>query len=217
MEKVVLPIFLFVSIGVVAQNDSISNDILTTKKFRAGIFVKYAEFKTNSPSIEKGFTITADTGKYDRYVLHFDNHKKIRNVYAFSDGKDLFINAKVYDQTNYFVKILVLGPITYFEDMRAKKNIRSSAAIMGGIMGGIVGAVAVTGAASIDPNNPGFIIYLPDEDGEAYALDKSNLMSIFKETNLELLKKFKAEKENSKPEVLLQYLIEFNEHAANKR
>jgi len=218
MKKVVLPVLFFAGVGAMAQNDSISNDILTTKKFRAGIFVTYAEFKANLPSIEKGFSIMADTGKYDRYILHFDKGKKVRNAYAFSDGKDLFINAKVYDQSNYFVKILFLGPITYFEDKRAKKKTPASALVIGGVLGGAIGgalANAVVGVA--DPLNPGWIIYLPDEDGEAYVLDKTNLMSIFKEANLDLLKKFKGEKGNNQLEVLLYYVMEFNEQAVNKR
>ena len=216
MKKVVLSILLFGSMGAFAQNDSISNDILTTKKYRAGIFVKYAEFKTNSPSIEKGFKITADTGKYDRYILHFNKGAKIRNAYAFSDGKDLFINAKVYDQSNYFVKILLLGPITYFEDKRAAKNL--NAAFFGASVVGALASVAATELLSTaDPLNPGWILYLPDDDGEAYVLDKTNLQSIFKEANFDLLKRFKAEKENTKLEVLLRYVKEFNELSLNKK
>ncbi len=94
-------------------------------------------------------------------------------MYGFSDGLNIFLNAKVYDQTNYFVPILALGKITYFEDFHGKANaiayhsgIGTAGAFAGDIIGGTVGGVlAYQHRVDAAHRNPGWIFYMTDDDG----------------------------------------------------
>jgi hypothetical protein len=97
--------------------DSLSNNIVETKKFRYGIFESFNDFKTNTPTITSGFTIKYDSGKYIRATLRYDKGNKVRRVYAFSDGVNLWVNARIYSDVNYFIPVLDIGPVIYFEDL----------------------------------------------------------------------------------------------------
>jgi hypothetical protein len=213
--KNVLTCWLLAIPAMLFGQDSITNDLLTTKKFRYGIFRTYSEFKTNSPSIEGEFKITEEKGM-GRYRLFSDNDKKVRKVYGFSDGRDLYVNAKTYDQTNYFVKVTAVGPITYFEDEAGKRNklVEHTQGYGFGLIGMLIAEQSLTPRVR---KNPGMIIYLPDEEGYAYALDEPSLSSIFKEDDPELYKKYKEEKDQRGFVTLLRYVVEFNQRWRSKR
>jgi hypothetical protein len=208
-------VFLFGSFCGRGQTDSITNDLLTTKKFRRGIFMDYEAFRKNRPTLDKGFKVVADTGKFDRYYLVSEKGKKIRNVYGFSDGFDLYLNAQVYCDLNYYVKILLLGPLSYFEDKAGKSNALSShrrawrvvGFALGGVIGGAVGTLISSGRAT---GQAGWVIYLDDPDGQAYLFDAKTLLSIFKEKSPALYERLKSEREKGKFEILMQYMEEFN-------
>ena len=203
--------------------DTIKDDIVATKIFRYGIYQKFSEFISNSPSITSGFEITTDSGAYIRRRLKNSKGRIIRDVYGFSDGKNIFLNAKVYGQTSYFIPILALGKITYFEDYVGKANAIAShsdaaafGAMSGGIIGGAIGgAIAYSHGVTEAARNPGWIIYLPDDDGYAYALSDKTLISILKTYDKELFEKFKKEKSKSDYHVLMNYMIEFNQRNSN--
>lgn len=203
--------------------DSLTNDILTTRVFRKGIYRFADEFRTNSPGETGEFTVKYDTGKYEHFIL-YQKGKKVRYMYGFSDGKAVYLNAKVYGQTNYFVRILVLGPISYLEDRKAKESEYLKGALSTPIAGGFVGGAIVGGLASVaavdySADNPGWVVYLPDTDGKAYALDRATMESIMTEADPELLKRFEAEEKKSKQshDVLMKYLLEFNQRALTKQ
>ncbi len=205
------------------SQDSLTNDILTTRVFRKGIYRFADEFRTNSPGETGEFTVKSDTGKYEHFIL-YQKGKKVRYMYGFSDGKAVYLNAKVYGQTNYFVRILVLGPISYLEDGRAKVSEyfegAFSTSFAGGMVGGaIIGGLAGATAVEYGINNPGWVVYLTDTDGKAYALDRETMESIMTEADPELLKQFDAEEKKSKKshKVLLKYLVEFNQRALTKQ
>lgn len=211
-------IFLLLSLQSTAQTDSLTDNVLTTKKLRYGIYRTFNEFKSNSPSITSGFTISIDSGEFIRRRLRDNKGKIIRRVYGFSDGLNIFLNAKVYDQTNYFVPILALGKITYFEDFHGKANaianhsaIGTSGVLAGGIIGGAIGGVlAYSYGQDKAFRNPGWIIYMPDDDGYAYALSKKTLSSILKQYDIKLLADFNREKDQNDFDTLMKYMIEFN-------
>lgn len=203
--------------ATIAQQDSVTNDIRTTPKFNFGIFEKYSDFKQNKPNITTGFKIRIDSGSaFVRYFLIDPRGKKIKNVYGFSDGQALFINAQIYGQPNYFVPILMRGEIFYFEDEIGKTNAlaaNSGAAYMFGMIGGMTSYLLSAPKAS---QNPGWIIYFPDEDGYAYALSRKTMKSILKDDNPELLQQFENESGKNQYEVLIKYLNLHNQEAALK-
>lgn len=220
----VLSALLMLSDIPVLAQDSLTNNILTTKVFRKGIYRMSDEFRSNTPAITTDFTTEYDTGKYERFFL-YQKKKKIRYMYGFSDGKDVYINAKVYGRSNYFVKILILGPIIYFEDQKAKESqylsgTLSTGILLGGVVGGaIAGAFIGTMPEDSGMNNPGWVVYLADTDGKAYPLDPNTMESILTEADPELLKRFEKEPRamQKSHKVLFKYLLEFNERAFQKQ
>jgi hypothetical protein len=77
----------------------------------------------------------------------------------------------------------------------------------GYMFGRIIGNVIAT-------DNPGWLIYLPDDDGHAYTLDKKTVGSILENDDQELYARFKADKSPKNNAVLKQYIKEFNERNA---
>ena len=201
---------LFSNRVAMAQPDSVTSDILTTPKFRYGIYQKFSEFKLNTPSITSGFTIKIDSGDFLRYSLYDLRGKKIKNVYGFSDGKSIFINAKVYGQSNYFVPFLMLGQILYFEDNVAKINAYSTQ--LGLSMYGVAGATVSFFIGQAKANqNPGWVMFFPDNDGNAYMLSRQTMKSILTEYDIELLERYNKEPEKNNYKTLIKYLLEFNQ------
>lgn len=211
-------IFLLLSLQSTAQTDSLTDNVLTTKKLRYGIYRTFNEFKSNSPSITSGFTISIDSGEFIRRRLRDEKGKIIRRVYGFSDGLNIFLNAKVYDQTNYFVPILALGKITYFEDFHGKANAiatQTDTTSVGMLRSRLIGGLnrvtySYTRSKDIAYRNPGWIIYMPDDDGYAYALSKKTLSSILKQYDIKLLADFNREKDQNDFDTLMKCMIEFN-------
>jgi hypothetical protein len=50
-------IFLLLALQSIAQSDSLTDNILTTKKLRYGIYRTFNEFKSNSPGITSGLPL----------------------------------------------------------------------------------------------------------------------------------------------------------------
>lgn len=217
-------IFLLLSLQSIAQSDSLTDNVLTTKKLRYGIYRTFNEFKSNSPGITSGFSISIDSGEFIRRRLRDKKGKIIRRVYGFSDGLNIFLNAKVYDQTNYFVPILALSKITYFEDFRGKANAiatqidtTSEGILRARLMGGFNGVTySYTRSKDIAYRNPGWIIYMPDDDGHAYVLSKETLSSILKQYDVNLLAEFNREKDQNDFATLMKYMVEFNRKNSNR-
>jgi hypothetical protein len=215
MKWLVLTCFLLSPLFGVSQ-DSVTNNILTTKKFRRGIYASFKELKENNPSIITEFKVEADSSKFDRYNLYSSTDKKIKKVYGFCDGEYLYLNAKTYGQGNYFVRILVLGKIIYFEDKRGKRKAVASQmngpAIVGGAIGGAIAGALVYGSSGTNANeNPGWVIYTEDENGEPFILDYVTLSSILQEADPELNRVFKGKKDNGKFLVLIDFMNQFNQ------
>jgi hypothetical protein len=199
-----------------AQLDSINSNARTSPKFNFGVFKSFSDFKLNKPTFTSGFNIKVDSGSsFVRYLLFDDQDKKIRSVYGFSDGEALFINAKVYGQSTYFVPILMWGEILYFEDEVGKTN--ALAARSGLLAFGLVGGISSYLVAAPEAvRNPGWIIYLPDDDGNAYALSRQTIKSILKTNNSKLLAQFEDEPDKNSYQVLIKYLNLYNEEVASK-
>ena len=201
-------------LAIVSKNslaqDSLSQ--ISPQKFVKGIYLNFQEYEQRSPSITDGFRLEMDTGKFDRYKLIQFRKKKITKPYMVCDGVGFYLNAKTYVGRKYFVKVLVNGPILYFEDERGKVSAisgRNTGPMI--LLGGVVaGAISHGVAESKASQNPGWIIYTPDKTGEPFILDARNLQSILEESDQELLTQFKKENDKSDFSLLLQYVFDYN-------
>lgn len=107
------------------------------------------------------------------------------------------------------IYILVIGKILYFDDFRAKRNAIANRTGLT-TFGLIGGAVSQGIGGSVARKNPGWVIYMPDDTGDAFILDRKTMNSILHEADPELFEKFKAEKEKNDYNLLLTYMLDFN-------
>jgi len=203
-------ILLFLGINSFAQtSDSLTNDILTTVKFRRGIYRSFEEFKTNAPSATEGFSIVNKRGAYK---LEFEKGRKVKGIFGFSDGDTLYINnSRSYHDGGPFVKILIRGPIMYFEDFDSKAGVYGAYVYYGyGSLANAGSIIAGSIALAQASKNSGWIIYMPDGTGDGILLDKANLKSILKENNPALFDEFMQEENQKQLETLFKYVLKFN-------
>jgi hypothetical protein len=59
--------------------------------------------------------------------------------------------------------------------------------------------------------NPGWVIYMPDETGEPFILDHVTLSSILKEADPQLNQEFKSRKDKNRFDVLVDFMNQFNQ------
>lgn len=198
-----------------AQTDQATDSILTTKKLRPGVYLNVNEFKTNSPSVKENYSTYLNPGQFDFAFLYKVDPKGKRDYYSeafgFCDGTDVFINAKSYNaDNNFFARLLILGPICYLEDDQQKLVPVAQKVNVPRLSGSVL--ERTTSIEEIAKrNNPGWIIYVPDDDGQPYALSHKTLASIFKEYGAEeLSSKLKSEKNRYDVSILLKYVKDFN-------
>lgn len=223
-RKVVMIVLQVLSSLLVCAQELPADDLSGTRSFRYGVYVNFMEFRDNAPSITKDFTIKKDgEGKYLHYLLFDKKGKPIRDAYGFSDGRTVYVNAanysqpvnivssdasaESYKQQVYFMPVLRLGKICYLEDFVA----RSKAAAQETISPLKVfhrGAQEV--GEGIAEKNPGWIIYLPDDDGSVHLLDKNTLSSILKTGAPDLYDELEASADNEEYNVLMSFLQKFN-------
>ncbi len=88
---------------------------------------------------------------------------------------------------------------------------------IGHLLGGMVLApILYSEAANRSRKNPGFVIYMPDNDGRPFILEKKTLLSILKEGDKELYYKYKLEENKNDFTILMNYVIEFNKRNKDK-
>lgn len=200
-----VPAILILS-GSFAQSD-FTPVSAPVSQYNPGIYMSFREFLNNAPTGTEKFIATRDSAT-NRLEIHFTTRKKAKNAFGFSDGKDRFISADHYVGINYFVKVELAGPIFWFEDELGKaRYLVNRGYVPGYSPGGMLEAKAVLYAGK----NPVWIMYAGDEEGQPYILDSVNLISIFKESDLELLKLFKQEKDLEDLSILQHYVILYNE------
>lgn len=225
MKRTVIVIVLSMLSSLPAwAQDQATDDLLTTKSFRYGIYKTFQEFRDNAPSITSEFKIkTIGEGKYLHYLLFDKRGRPVRDVYGFSDGKKIYVNAAnysqpvnvvssdasaaSYQQQVYFMPVLTLGKVCYLEDFVA----RSKVAAMETISPLKVfhrGAQEV--GEGIAEKNPGWVIYLPDDDGYVHLLNKETLGTILKMGAPDLYAEFNGSAGNEDYDVLMSFLQKIN-------
>lgn len=94
----------------------------SNRSIKKGLFRNVTAFLTDTPENDIQFEIkkVGVTGKYDRFAAFYPNkNKRIKGLFGFSDGKDIYINVAEYsnyESGTYFVKSEFLGEHIYFED-----------------------------------------------------------------------------------------------------
>ncbi|WP_194975313.1 DUF6563 family protein [Aquiflexum lacus] len=108
---------------------------------RKGLFKSYSEWVNLDSGNESptGFKIKGmgEGGKFPRYQpMDEKTNKRIKGIFAFSDGESFYLNASQYTAADYFVKAQLVGPYFLFEDQVTDAAATASF--------GLVGALAST-------------------------------------------------------------------------
>jgi hypothetical protein len=163
-----------------------SNNIKITKdSIRKGIYGSFNEFKNNNPSFlfdikihnrdGKGYRKSRDTNNLYVEIIdpafRFDRNLFLSSIYGFSDGENIYIKERVYNNKFGFNEISPKGHYTLFKG--SKSDVNPGAIIVGGLVGGIVGGLvgAITTAGL--KKNEEYILDLVT--GETYTFNDANL------------------------------------------
>jgi len=184
--------FVFAQSG----NDSVTNDIFNTKKFRKGFYTSYEEFLKNSPSIDDTVTLEERPAgdvringggfytlkKYDQGAFYYEDQqllrKLIKHTWGYCDGKNIYIFDHLIHKNRYDLsRIILLDKISVVEhfEIETAHNSPTSTSVGAGIMFGLVGVLI---SQSINQN-----IY----DNVISKNDTSSLSGIFRPTYTYLL------------------------------
>lgn len=123
----------------VTQIDNVNTKIDFSEGLKKGLYYNFNDLVTNSPkdSLDFNAKLVAETKKLEHFLVYYPNSKKrIKNLFGYSDGENIYLNATNYTMAEYFIKSKFLGRYVYFEDQYA--NTTASAAF------GVVGALAST-------------------------------------------------------------------------
>lgn len=161
MSKITFNVLLFLIIS-----NSICQTVLENTPPR-GIYDSFEEFKTNTPSITDSFYTESKVRTQENWEgtlsltpRYAENNKKVKKVWGFSDGQNLY----AFHQWEFFKVIIDSSEVGFY----AYKELDNSGAIAAGVAGGAIGggiyaAIAVENAKKkrvyykIDLSNGEFI------------------------------------------------------------
>ena len=132
-KYILTPFLVFVFFSSLGQT---TNNILSTKTYRAGLYMSFLEFRTNSPSIvTEVYPIPEEGGKEmekdDPYTWFYKNkrgkEKPIsNNVWGFCTGKEIYFLKKGFP-TYYYLPMVFVGRYCYaVDDLNVFKRIFSA-------------------------------------------------------------------------------------------
>lgn len=120
--------------NVLVQNEQHFQPLENLKK---GLYHHFGELKSNSPKTDIPYysKMISQSKKAQHYQVFESNKKKrIKNLFGYSDGTHVYLNASRYTQGEYFIQSKMIGRYIYFEDQYAS----SAATAAGGLVGTLV-------------------------------------------------------------------------------
>lgn len=223
-------IFLFLLVPVFVQGQT--ENVFLTRSVKKGIYFTYQQFLTNSPAETGDFKCRPAQGSYFyapgtvistaqrrpnqttgdttqlMYMLYDSRKKnrKIKNAYAFSDGKNIYINTALYqNHSDYYLKVLELGKILYTRDPIMNQVAGAgTGAMVGGLIGGAIGLLTA------NKESRGVVIFYEDE-GVPFILNKKTMTSILLNYDEELYRQYQQEQDQADEAVMEKYVLLFNQ------
>lgn len=84
-----------------------------------GLYLNFSDLKSNKPKNDISYftQLVAKDKKTEHYMVYHNGKKKrVKNLFGYSDGENIYLNASRYTQNEYFVKSMLIGRYIYFED-----------------------------------------------------------------------------------------------------
>jgi hypothetical protein len=182
----------------------------------AGVFVSYEELLANKPSIPADFVLPYFVRDSTEVKLFTKNARRIKaKFYAYSNGEELFVNSKLFNQTNNaYKKVFQRGRYLcwadYVYDAGASAATSVGAAIVSGILSG--GRMIITSQV-----NKLVCVVLDIQTGNIFSASNLNMADLLKATpdlQTSYLNASEADKKNPKFHFVL--LNNYNLQTNNK-
>ncbi len=186
---------------IVSPNPEKTN---TTGALPVGIYTNFNQLKTLNAQNNTQYTLRQrkEFWGYTYQLMIGDTKKKENKVYAYSNGENIYLNARNFRGGNYFVRIEHYGKYNFF---RAWMNRRGLG----------IGLGVGIGPVGVGNNNAGELtaLVLNTENGEVIRLAPKK-MKILLSAQPELLKAYSQEKNRGQISVMEHYILLLNEASA---
>jgi hypothetical protein len=177
MKKLLLSLCLTIGIVYLNYGQAETNDIIASAVKQEGIYMSFAEFRTNSPSV-KGKIKVSDNGNWFRILDpstgKYEKMKRQAWGACINDSVYIYLPDTHGPQSPHIYPLQIVGRYCYFEE--------SGIAVYN--LGGVTTQGSITAEYVLNINN-----------GQIYKLTKK-LMEEILQKDPELLKEFKARKSN---------------------
>lgn len=162
-------------------NAQIQSDSKNINKFNSeislkkGLYLDFEDLVNNTPKQDLQYRVKsiAKTKKTEHFqVLQQEKNKRIKNLFGYSDGQNIYLNASRYTQSDYFIKSKMIGRYIYFEDQFSSPAATAALGLIG---------------AAVSTKHTGIV--LDTETGITSVLNNRNMEIILSEYP-ELLKEY---------------------------
>lgn len=219
MKNIIILLCCYLSLQVTAQETSATDslnlsttDSLDYIPYPQGCYMSLEEILNKTPSRKMDIEMVKRTKKDIQYTGGNDfmlvaPNKKIKkrvlkkDIWAVSDGVDLFLNGYRMGIFTWYAKVEEYGPHLIFRAAGPPVKVDAAALILGGAIGG---AIAGAKAATIR-----YIYIFNTETGKVRRAIKKTMPSILADYP-DLLAAFEAEEDKYSIEVLKSYMQQLN-------
>lgn len=116
------------------EDKNVINQDFIPKK---GLYMDFEDLLNNTPKQDIAYRekSIAQSKKTEHFqIFQPEKNKRIKNLFGYSDGKNIYLNASRYTQADYFIKSKLIGRYMYFEDQYSNPTAAASFGIMGAVV-----------------------------------------------------------------------------------
>ncbi len=207
-------------------------DILKTQQYNPGFYRTYEEFINNSPSINNVQILTQEEQLEFKNIIAYDilqvknpdnispkkYREKLKKMWGFSDGENIFINNKSLHNADFFSKIETKGPYCYFLSLETEKStsflefaLTLAAGVVGAAIGNKIKGISIGISYSTSINNKYGQAYVLKLENQKIVTVNVSSMAFMLRSDQETVSAYKDERRRGKRAVKLKYLQLFNE------
>ena len=121
-------------IAEVTSDLKVKNQFDVKQILKAGLYFDFEDLVNNSPKQDLPYRTKkiSENNKSEHFqVLQQERKKRVKNLFGYSDGKNIYLNATRYTQSEYFIKSKFIGRYIYFEDQYSSPTATAAFGLIG--------------------------------------------------------------------------------------
>ncbi|QYA25056.1 hypothetical protein G3I01_05875 [Gramella sp. MT6] len=110
------------------------NEFDSKETLKAGLYFDFEDLVNNSPKQDLPYRTKRILKNYKSehfQVLQQEKNKRVKNLFGYSDGENVYLNATRYTQSEYFIKSKFIGRYIYFEDQYSSPSATAAFGLIG--------------------------------------------------------------------------------------